>query len=122
LSPSQTEYGGIIKALDSPEILSLAEKFLWPEMQLATLLWSGRWTNIDIKYCSIGGYPRIDVLHGIHFAGLKPWQTKNRSAAHYAKYPDFILWRQFFMSLYWSTKALQEDLGLKRLYKFCLSF
>ena len=122
LSPSQTEYNGIINALHSPEILSLAEKFPWPEMQLATLLWSGRWINIDIRYCSIRGYPRIDILNGIHFAGLKPWQIKNRSAAHYAKYPDFTLWRQFFMSLYWSSNVFHEDSGLKRLYKFCLRF
>ena len=26
--------------------------FKWPEMQYATLRWSGQWTNIDLKYSS----------------------------------------------------------------------
>ena len=86
---------------------------------LATLLWSGKWTNVDIRYCSIGGYPQVDALYGIHFAGLKPWQIKSRSAAHYAKFPDFALWRQFFAAMYWSKPSLHEYPMLKRLWKFC---
>lgn len=120
LTPSQAEYDAITTAAHTPEIIELLTNLPWPEMQLATLLWSGRWTNIDIRYCSIGGYPRVDVLHGIHFAGLKPWQIKSRSAAHYAKYPDFKLWQQFYMSLYWSMEELRNYLMLKRLYEFYL--
>jgi len=119
LQPSQAEYNGIVNALETPEVMTLVKNFPWPEMQLATLLWSGRWTNIDIRYCSIGGYPRPDVLYGIHYAGLKPWQIKNRSALHYAKFPDFVLWRNFYMALYWSVAGLQEYPMLKRLYAFC---
>ena len=119
LKPCQAEYSNIITALNIPETMALVKKFPWPEMQLATLLWSGRWTNIDIKYCSIGGYPRINALNGIHFAGLKPWQIKNRSAIHYAKFPDFTLWRQFYIGMYWSLPALREYPALKRLWEFC---
>ena len=121
LTPSQTEYDAIVTAARTPEIIDLLVKLPWPEMQLATLLWSGRWTNIDIRYCSIGGYPCIDVLHGIHFAGLKPWQIKSRSAVHYAGYPDFKLWQQFFMALYWNVADLRKYPALSRLYKFCIS-
>jgi len=118
LTPSISEYNALLAALDMPKIADLVKTFPWPEMQLATLLWSGSWTNIDIRYCSIGGYPRGDILKGIHFAGLKPWQVKNRSASHYARYPDFMLWRKFFTSMYWSTPALQEYPVLKRLWTF----
>lgn len=122
LQPCKKEYDSFVAALHTPEVMNMVKNFPWPEMQLATLLWSGRWTNVDIRYCSIGGYPRIDVLHGIHFAGLKPWQIKSRSAEHYAKYPDFVLWRQYFTALYWSTPGLHEYPMLKRLCKFCSKF
>ena len=122
LQPCKKEYDSFVAALHTPEIMSMVKNFPWPEMQLATLLWSGKWTNVDIRYCSIGGYPRIDVLHGIHFAGLKPWQINSRSAEHYAKYPDFTLWRQYFTALYWSTPGLHNYPMLKRLYKFCSKF
>jgi len=119
LQPSKAEYDSFVAALYKPEILPLVKAFPWPEMQLATLLWSGKWTNIDIRYCSIGGYPSLDVLYGIHFAGLKPWQINSRSAVHYAKYPDFALWRQYFGALYWSVSGLQNYPMLKRLWQFC---
>ena len=119
LSPSFKEYNDIVAALHRHEIMALTKEFPWPEMQLATLIWSGRWTNVDIRYASIGGYPCVDMLYGIHFAGLKPWQITNRSAQHYAKFPDFTLWRQYFMWLYWSRPGLHDYPVLKRLCKFC---
>ena len=119
LSPSQKEYSDVIANLRNPKNMSLVKCFPWPEMQFATFLWSGKWTNIDIRYCSIGGYPRLDVLFGIHFAGLKPWQINNRSAFHYASYPDFIIWRQYFASLFWSVNALRKYPMLIRLWEFC---
>ena len=119
LQPSMEEYGAVLVALNSSEVTPLIKAFPWPEMQLATLLWSGRWTNIDIRYCSIGGYPRPDVLYGMHFAGLKPWQFNNRSAMHYANFPDFTLWRQYCAALYWSIPQLREYPALQRLWEFC---
>lgn len=119
LTPSIDEYNKLTATLDKPEVARLVRCFPWPEMQFATVLWSGRWVNIDIRYCSIGGYPRIEVLRGIHYAGLKPWQVKSRSAAHYAKFADFVLWRQFFTAMYWSMPQLQGHPSLKRLWEFC---
>jgi len=119
LDPSLQEYNAVFSFLQMPKVSELAGKFPWPEMQLATLLWSGRWTNIDIRYCSIRGYPKVDVLYGIHFAGLKPWQTRSRSATHYARFPDFTLWRQFYASLYWQTPLLREYPALQKLWQFC---
>ena len=119
LQPSIKEYNDVLTALQKPEIMPLVKAFPWPEMQLATLLWSGRWTNIDIRYCSIGGYPSPDVLYGIHYAGLKPWQINNRSAVHYAQFPDFTLWRQYYAALYWSIPLLRKYPTLNRLWEFC---
>jgi len=119
LSPSKYEHNAIFSSLQMPHIMDLIKDFPWPEMQLATLLWSGRWTNIDIRYCSIGGYPRVDALYGIHFAGLKPWQIRSSSAKHYGRFPDFVLWRQFFTSLYWQTPLLREYPAMQRLWAFC---
>ena len=42
LQPTIKEYNAIIAALRTPEIMPLIKSFPWPEMQLATLLWSGR--------------------------------------------------------------------------------
>jgi len=121
LGPSEQEYRAIHSSLQMPETKALVKAFPWPEMQLATLLWSGRWTNIDIRYCSIGGYPRIDALYGIHFAGIKPWQIRNRNAPHYAKFPDYVLWRQYYASMYWQFPQLRDYPALKRLWEFCKS-
>jgi len=118
LSPSTIEYNKVIAALNNPNTIQMVKHFPWPEMQLATFLWSGRWTNIDIRYCSIGGYPRVDILQGIHYAGLKPWQTKSRSAAHYARFEDFVLWQRFFIPLYWRYSLLQGYPMLQRVWEF----
>jgi len=118
LRPSMDEFNEVSEAMNNPEILNLLEKFPWPEMQLATLLWSGRWTNVDIRYCSIGGYPKPDVLFGMHFAGVKPWQIKHRSITHYARFPDFLLWYEFFNAMYWSHSELREISSLKKICEF----
>ncbi len=115
LTPSMDDYRAVLTALRNQEI----RHFPWPEMQLATMLWSGRWSNIDIRFCSIGGYPRLDVLYGTHFAGLKPWRLQSRSIRHYARFPDFRLWYQLYASMYLSNPLLREIPALKRLWEFC---
>ena len=119
LHPSMDEYENLIAAMKEKEIVSLVKNFPWPEMQLATLIWSGRWTNIDIRYCSIGGFPKINVLNGIHYAGLKPWQKNHRSIHHYARFPDFQLWYGFFKTMYHCHPEFQKIPGLKKLYEWC---
>lgn len=69
------EYLRVWAAVEEPEIATwYSADFPGPEMQLATLIWSGRWTNVDLRYASIGGYPSPDKVWGIHYAGLKPWK------------------------------------------------
>jgi glycogenin glucosyltransferase len=118
LAPSMKEYCAVTEALDDPAISELAAQFPWPEMQLATLLWSGRWTNVDIRYCSIGGYPQPETVYGIHYAGLKPWQRQHRSIAHYAGFPDFQIWYRYFKAMYWQYTDLQKMPGLQKLWAF----
>lgn len=118
LTPSMEEYNTLCTAMNTPDITKYTDKFFWPEMQMATMLWSGRWTNVDIRYCSIGGYPRIDILWGIHYAGLKPWQWKHRSVNHYAKFPDFKMWYSFYNAMFFSHAKLRELPALKRLWEF----
>jgi glycogenin glucosyltransferase len=113
LTPSENDYEILHNALNTQTNI-----LPWPEMQLATMLWSGRWTNVDIRFCSIGGYPRIEILWGIHYAGLKPWQWKHRSINRYAKFPDFKLWYSFFNTMYFSHNELREIPMLKRLWEF----
>ncbi|MCL2187172.1 MAG: hypothetical protein FWC16_02760 [Defluviitaleaceae bacterium] len=119
LAPSMPEYEAILHAL--PQVAHLAAIFPWPEQQLATLLWSGRWTNVDIRYNSIGGYPRAEVLKGIHYAGVKPWQWKHRSIKLYSRFADFKLWYTYYNAMYVSHKAFRNRPALVRLWKFIVS-
>jgi len=119
LEPSMREFDALMAYLEEPEIRALVTgRFPWPEMQLGTAFWSGRWTSVDARYCSIGGYPALGALYGTHFAGLKPWQIKNASIRHYAGYPDFALWYQLFCAMYWSCPELRESPKLRRIWEF----
>ncbi|MDR0293420.1 MAG: hypothetical protein LBH95_04625 [Oscillospiraceae bacterium] len=119
LTPSADEYGAVLRALRRPDVMALVRGFRWPEMQLATLLWSGRWTNIGLRYCPIGGHARIEEPYGAHFAGLKPWRLQSRSIRHYARYPDFRLWYGFYVAMYRIYPPLHAFPRLKRLWEFC---
>ncbi|HJD23950.1 MAG TPA: hypothetical protein H9694_07380 [Firmicutes bacterium] len=119
LDPSLIAWAQIWAALKDPAIDRLVFRlFPWPEMQLATLLWSGSWHCIDIRYGSIGGYPRPEQLNGIHFAGLKPWRLGSRSLPHYARYPDFRLWYTYFAAMLCAFPSLRALPMLRRLEEF----
>ena len=94
LEPNMQEYDDLLKVARSDTMQDLVcDGFNWPEMQFATLYWSGKWHNVDIRYCSFNGYPSLAVLKGTHYAGLKPWSlNKLPSVIHYCKYDDFRLW------------------------------
>lgn len=93
LDPSIRDYTGLMNQLKNPVLNHLfRNQFRWPEMQLATLYWSGQWNSIDLRFCSIGGFPDIQVLFGIRFAGLKLSNIHNPSILHYADFSDFKLW------------------------------
>ncbi len=121
LDPSLAAYEELRRCLEDPEILELATaRFPWPEMQLATLLWSGRWTNIDMRWCSIGGYPDLNLLAGTHYAGLKPWQLHRRCLGHYAAFPDFQLWHSACLGLLCAYPQLRRLPMLERLHGYFL--
>jgi len=119
LDPSMTEYQDFLSYIENPEIQNLVTNhFPWPEMQLGTLMWSGRWHNIDIRFCSIGGYPDVYKLYGTHFAGIKPWQIRHRSIRHYAGYEDFRIWYRYFSGMYLSSLYFQQIPSLRKIWEF----
>ena len=117
--PSMGLYQSVMDDLDIPEIQKEIANYNWPEMQYITLKMSGQWTNIDLRYSSFNGYPMIDVLHGIHFAGLKPWNIKNKSIKSYRKFPDYQLWFQTYKEMIDCHQELANG-KLKRIYEFII--
>ncbi len=94
--PTMELYNSILDDVSNVDIQHEISKYNWPEMQYITLKLSGKWTNMDLKYSSFNGYPKIDILNGIHYAGLKPWSIKNKSLKSYAKFEDYQLWFHTF--------------------------
>jgi glycogenin glucosyltransferase len=101
LRPSLAEYEEILRDLERPEIRELVgNQFEWPEMQYLTLRWSGRWTNVDLRFHSLNGYPDPSVLFGVHYTGFKPWQfRKEGSMERYGRRPDFQLWHTTYQQM-----------------------
>ncbi len=116
--PSMSEFEDIKRDLHRPEILRLAgDLFEWPDMQYMTMRWSGRWSNIDLRFCGFSGYPRLALLFGTHYAGLKPWNfKKERVMARYGRFEDFELWFKEYTTMVTRTyPALQKNKRLGRL-------
>jgi glycogenin glucosyltransferase len=116
--PSMDEYRAILEDVQRPETLNrVGDLYDWPEMQYLSLRWSGRWTNVDLRFAGLNGYPRLSVLYGTHFGGLKPWQFKRKTAiARWGRYPDFQLWFGTYTEMAVKTyPALQRVRRLERL-------
>ncbi|MCP4361839.1 MAG: hypothetical protein GY796_27825 [Chloroflexi bacterium] len=98
LEPSLAEYAAIRQDLERPQIQQLVgQQFTWPEMQYLTLRWSGQWTNVDLRFHSLNGYPDLSVLFGIHYTGFKPWQfRKQGSMERYGRRADFQHWYEMY--------------------------
>lgn len=94
VEPSMAEYGSIRADVRRPEMRRLVSDLLdWPDMQYLTLRWSGRWTNVDARFCGLNGFPDLAVLFGTHYAGVKPWYFRRpRTMDRYRRYEDFRLW------------------------------
>lgn len=119
LAPCMADYKMVKAAMGDAKTAQLVCcSFPWPEMQLATMLWSGRWTNVDVRYASIGGYPSPDKVWGIHYAGLKPWKLGNRSILHYAGHPDFRLWYAYFLAMMYTFPGMTGLPVMRRLQDF----
>lgn len=96
LHPNMDDYLDIMNDLKDPDIIKQICTYPWPEMQYLTLKYSGLWHNIDLRYASFNGYPKLDILYGTHYAGLKPWKITCDSVNHFAKYDDYQLFFQTY--------------------------
>ncbi|MEX1378245.1 MAG: hypothetical protein AB1Z23_12345 [Eubacteriales bacterium] len=118
LEPSIVEYEMIMDEIAKPETRDMISKFKWPEMQYATLRWSGLWTSVDIKYSSFNGYPNIESLCGTHYAGTKPWRYKDKKQLkHFFSYPDYYMWYMKYIQMMCEYNALFQCRKLSALYK-----
>jgi glycogenin glucosyltransferase len=92
--PSMAEYRSILEDVQRLETLRrVGDLYEWPDMQYLTLRWSGRWTNVDLRFSGFNGYPDLSVLYGTHFGGLKPWYFKREKAIRrWGRYDDFQAW------------------------------
>ncbi|MBX3058981.1 MAG: hypothetical protein KF770_21145 [Anaerolineae bacterium] len=114
IEPSLVEFQAIRQDLERSEVRDMVgNQFEWPEMQYLTLRWSGRWTNVDLRFHSLNGYPDPAVLWGIHYTGFKPWQfRKQGSMVRYGRRADFQLWHNTYRQM---TRAYPQLLTFKKL-------
>lgn len=117
--PSFTFYQSMMNDLGKPSIQKEISSYQWPEMQYITVKLSGQWHNIDLRYSSFNGYPKIDVLYGIHFAGLKPWSIKNKSIKSYGKFEDYQLWFFTYVRMLNDYPDLKKG-KLMRIYQYII--
>lgn len=113
--PSISLLASIIEDTNDIEMQKHIANFPWPEMQYITYKMSGKWLNLDLRFSSFNGYPIIDVLWGIHYAGLKPWQRNHRSINHFAKNEDYRLWYAVFKAMVSKYPRLLENRKLDNL-------
>lgn len=101
LTPSMKEFRSILEDVKKPETMNLiGNVFNWPEMQYATIKWAGQWKNIDLIFNGFGGYPKISLLFGMHFAGFKPWSFKDTKKIYtLGKKSDFLFWYDKYIEM-----------------------
>ena len=119
LEPSLDEFQAIMQDIQSPTVQPLVtDAFDWPEMQYLTLRYSGQWTNVDLRFHSLNGYPDLDVLFGIHYTGFKPWQFRRKgSMDRYGRRDDFQLWFSLYREMLKAQPLLQSNRKLRALLK-----
>ncbi len=117
LEPSLAELNAILQDLGRPEVLEqVGDRFEWPDMQYATMRWSGRWHNVDLRFCGFSGYPTLAVLCGTHYGGFKPWAFKKVQAmARYARFEDLQFWFRQYRAMMTDCPALRQVKRLERL-------
>ena len=119
LQPSLAEFNALTEDLNRPAIRHLVgDLFDWPDMQYLTLRWSGRWTNVDLRFSGLNGYPNLKVLFGTHYAGFKPWYFgRTKSMAHYGRFDDFRFWFTQYRAMIAAYPELQKVKKLRTLNK-----
>lgn len=112
METSMAEFEDILDDVRRPGVRELvSDKFDLPDMQYLTMRYSGEWTNIDLRFCGLSGYPSMDVLFGTHYAGnIKPWSYNHKGLKRYSRYEDFQYWYREFIEM------MTE--GLPRLQRF----
>lgn len=117
IRPDADELQNILDDIKRPEILDLVgDKFNWPDMQYATMRWSGNWTSVDARFSGISGYPSLDVLFFTHYAGFKPWYFRREgSMKRWARHPDFQLWFKRFLEMLKAYSQLAEHAKFSRM-------
>lgn len=99
LKPSVDEYERIMKDLHKTTARNRILEYSWPEMQYLTARWSGQWTNIDLKYCGLKGYPSLKFLYGTHYAGVKPWKIADGRDDLF-DLPDHRAWFDLYVNMF----------------------
>lgn len=119
LQPDYYEYKRVVKLLTSDEIVKKIQRFNWPEMQLMTYLWSGKWHSVDYRYAAFNAQPNLASVYSTHFAGLKPWTERRvKDIKHYFKYEDYQLWYvKFYLMAKYTYPSLQKHPKIRRVIK-----
>jgi glycogenin glucosyltransferase len=117
IEPSMRELHEILADIQRPEIARLVgDRFEWPDMQYLTMRWSGRWTNVDVRFAGLNGHPCPRLLNGIHFAGVKPWSFGRTDAMErFSGHADFQLWFSTCRHLF--ERAHPELLRIRQLLR-----
>lgn len=117
MEPSGAELQAILEDVRRPEMARLVgDLFDLPDMQYLTMRYSGQWTNVDLRFCGLSGYPSMAALFGTHYAGhVKPWSFEKKGLARYARHEDFQVWyAQFIEMMTEGVPALQRSARLAR--------
>jgi alpha-N-acetylglucosamine transferase len=119
LQPSLAEFQDIMADIATPAMQPLVgDAFDWPEMQYLTLRYSGQWTNVDLRFHSLNGYPNLGVLNGLHYTGFKPWQFRRTgSMERYGRRADFQYWFTLYQEMIQTYPLLQSNRKLRTLLK-----
>jgi glycogenin glucosyltransferase len=117
IEPSFEVYDDLMRWVAQPDIGDLARnRWPWIDQQAATLYWSGQWTNVDVSFSTLYGYPSLEAARGLHFAGIKPWSwRKNGFERRLHRFPDYYLWANVFLEMLEEVSGLRNRPKLGRL-------
>jgi glycogenin glucosyltransferase len=121
LEPSMKEFIQIKEAVYQPDVFPyVSDLFDWPDMQYLTMRWSGKWTNVDLRFSGFNGYPNLAVLFGIHYAGFKPWYINRlETIIRYTRYDDFLFWFKEYNEMLASYPELLMVNKLSKIKQMC---
>lgn len=116
--PTMAFFNSIMDDLENKDVQAEISTYNWPEMQYMSNKLSGKWYNMDLRYSSFNGYPEIEFIYGTHFAGLKPWNIKNKSIKVFGRFDDYKLWYYTYVKMCEEIDGLLDNRRIKKLYDF----